>query len=245
MIISSIQNEKIKALKRLKDKKHRTLCGEFLVEGEHLVKEAYKSKSLKQIITAKNEYSFFNVPVLYVTKEVIKFLSETKSPQDVIGVCKAFNSPLKAAKKTLILDDVSDPENLGTLIRSAYCFSFDQILLTKNTCEIYNSKVIRGSQGALFHIPIKVLSKKEIILFLKQNKINTYVTLLNAKSEMLSVAFKTPLALILGNEARGVSDEFNLPFANTFKINQNQNFDSLNLSVAGSIIMWYLENVWK
>ena len=116
MIIESVDNKKIKSLRKLKQKKYRDKEKKFLIEGIHLVLEAYKSGNLLEVILEENEEIDINIETTYVTKEVLKSLSELEVPYNVIGVCK-FVEEKKIGDKVLILDDIQDPGNLGTIIR--------------------------------------------------------------------------------------------------------------------------------
>ena len=151
MIYSSIHNDKIKFYKNLNIKKFRDENGLFLVEGEHLVEEASKSGLLKEIIILDGNDYDYNVNKIYVTSNVMKTISTLDSLPSIIGVCdKNLNKVL--GDKVLILDNIQDPGNLGTIIRSAVAFDIDTIIASLDTVDIFNPKVIRASQGMIFHI---------------------------------------------------------------------------------------------
>ena len=152
MLITSVNNEKIRELSKLQIKKYRDIQNKFLVEGDHLVNEAYKSGYLLEVfVLDENKYDFNNVDKITVTPEVMKKLSEQETTPDIIGVCTYINNTLSDSNNLLILDGIQDPGNLGTIIRSAVAFNFD-ILLGSNTVDIYNSKTIRSTEGMIFHI---------------------------------------------------------------------------------------------
>ena len=138
MIYSSIHNDKIKFYKNLNIKKFR-------------VEEASKSGLLKEIIILDGNDYDYNVNKIYVTSNVMKTISTLDSLPSIIGVCdKNLNKVL--GDKVLILDNIQDPGNLGTIIRSAVAFDIDTIIASLDTVDIFNPKVIRASQGMIFHI---------------------------------------------------------------------------------------------
>ena len=154
MLYSSIDNKKIKQLKKLHLKKYRDKEKMFLVEGEHLIKEAYKSGYLKELFLEESCEYKINIPINYVSKNVMKYLSTLDTPSNMIGVCEKKESKI-CGDKILILDNIQDPGNLGTIIRSAVAFNFDTIILSNNSVDLYNPKVIRASQGMIFKIDIR------------------------------------------------------------------------------------------
>ena len=151
MLYTSIENKKIKELKKLNTKKYRDLNNVFIVEGEHLVLEAYKNGVLKELILEENTKLNLNVETNYATYNVLKYISNLDTPNKIIGICEKLNKNL-VGNRVLILDDIQDPGNLGTIIRSAVAFNIDTIVLSKNTVDLYNPKVIRATQGMIFHM---------------------------------------------------------------------------------------------
>ena len=152
-VIKSVNNPTIKDLVKLKQKKVRDEKRLFLAEGEHLVEEAKDAGILQKLIVreeAKEKYSGENV--LYVSDEVMKKLSETVSLLDVIGVCSYMEERPYQSAKILILDGVQDPGNVGTLIRTALSFGFNDIICSNDSVDIYNEKVLRSTQGAVFKV---------------------------------------------------------------------------------------------
>ena len=152
-IYTSIENKKIKNIKKLYTKKYRDEFNEFIIEGEHLVVEAYKSGYLKYIILEENSNIDINIDKIYVTENVLKYISELDTPPKVLGVCSKIKEK-EIGNKVLILDGIQDPGNLGTIIRSAAAFNIDTIILSKDTVDLYNPKVLRATQGMIFNINI-------------------------------------------------------------------------------------------
>ena len=145
MIYTSIDNKKIKDIKKLKTRKYRDKTNLFLVEGEHLVLEAYKKGLLKTLIIEQDTLFPLDIDTMYVTNDVINYISDLETPSMVMGICERKVNK-KIGNKILALDGIQDPGNLGTIIRSAVAFNIDTIVLGKGTVDLYNSKVIRGTQ---------------------------------------------------------------------------------------------------
>ncbi|PKK94782.1 MAG: RNA methyltransferase [Tenericutes bacterium HGW-Tenericutes-5] len=231
--ISSIQNNLIKDITKLKLKKYRQESNLFLIEGYHLVEEAYNAGLLKQIFYV-DECPYKDIESYQVTDNVLKKLSVLPSPQGILGVCKR---PIKKAlsDKVLILDNVQDPGNIGTLMRSASSFGFETII-AENSVDFFNDKVIRSSQGAVFKLN---LINTEIIEFLQNNQdYSLYVTDLKANVFLEDIDLTSKrIGVILGNEGTGVNQEILNLIDNKIKIKM-QNMESLNVGVAGSIIMY-------
>jgi len=239
MVYSSIENKKIKDIKKLNQKKYQV--DNFIVEGEHLVNEAYKKGLLKTLIVEETSDFSLDVETLYVTENVLKYISELDNPQKIMGICKKIIPNENLGNKILILDKVQDPGNLGTIIRSAVAFNVDTIILSEDTVSIYNSKVIRASQGMLFHINIKIGNLKEEIDNLKRQNYKIYSTDVNNGKSLKSLEKIDKFAIIMGNEGNGVSDEINGLSDEYIYINMNENCESLNVAIATSIILYELD----
>lgn len=229
-MITSLTNEKIKEYSKLNQSKYREEKGMFIVEGPHLVDEANKLGLLVEVITTDP-----NVKGTLVNEAVMKKLSNTVHPVKVLGVCK-FIKKNELTSKVLVLDTISDPTNLGTLLRSAVAFGFDTVFLSNGSVDCYNDKVIRGSQGAIFKINIL---KGDLISFLEKIKKTHQILGTNVRigKDVTTVELKPQLALILGNEARGMCEEAN-NFTDENLFIKMHNTESLNVSVAGSILMY-------
>lgn len=239
MVYTSTNNTKIKDLKKLHEKKYRDKNNLFLVEGMHLVKEAYSSNILKEVILLEGETIDIDVPLSFASKEVIKYLSSVDTPQKVIGICtKKENSDL--GDKVIALDDIQDPGNLGAIIRSAVAFNTDTIILSNNSVDLYNPKVIRASQGMLFKLNIIRGDLKQIIMNLKAENYKILATSVINGKNVKSIEKNKKLCIIMGNEGNGVSDEI-LNLSDEFiYIKMNEACESLNVAVATSIILYEL-----
>ena len=233
MEITSLDNPKIKLLLKLNQSKYRKKEGLFIVEGAHLVKEA---KNLNLLVEA---YSVNDIDgYIKVTKEIMKKISNTDTIPTEVGLCKILENN-KLSNKILILDAVQDPGNLGALMRSAKAFGFETIILGEGCCDIYNDKVIRSSQGAIFKLSFIHANLVEFISNLKDYDI--YGTDVVNGIDVNEIKEKNKIAIILGNEGNGVSQKVKELVKKNIYIQLN-NTESLNVSVAGGIIMYVLKD---
>ena len=239
MLITSVNNEKIRELSKLQIKKYRDIQNKFLVEGDHLVNEAYKSGYLLEVfVLDENKYDFNNVDKIIVTPEVMKKLSEQETTPDIIGVCTYINNTLSDSNNLLILDGIQDPGNLGTIIRSAVAFNFD-ILLGSNTVDIYNSKTIRSTEGMIFHINFVKDNIQSFVMY--NDKYDYYIADMNKGVNIKNFNNTGKrVAIIMGNEGNGVSDATRNIINNYVHIGESDKCESLNVGVAASIIMYEL-----
>lgn len=235
-LITSLQNNKIKELNKLNEKKYRDETNLFLVEGDHLVNEAYKTNQLVEVLATQSFKEDIDVPITYISDDVMKKLSNMQSPSNVIGVCKKFK-PIGYGKRIIILDNLQDPGNLGTIIRSASSFNFDTIVLSEISVDLYNDKVIRASEGMIFHTNVIRCNIKEFVKELKSNNYKVYTTDVNGGEIVSEVDYKTKVAIIIGSEGAGVGSVKELA-DKTIYIPMNKRCESLNASVAASIIMY-------
>jgi TrmH family RNA methyltransferase len=183
--INSVNNEYIKFLNKLKEKKNRLQEKKFLIEGFHLVEEAYKANKLLQILTTKYQKKFEAIEQIIVSEQIIEKLSFTKNPQGIIGICEIDNSFVLKGSKILLLDNINDPGNLGTLIRSSLGFNIDTIVLSEDSVDLYNDKTIRATQGALFNVNIITKDLFEVIDELKKQEIKVLGTSLQSSKNLI------------------------------------------------------------
>ncbi|MBQ3475120.1 MAG: RNA methyltransferase [Bacilli bacterium] len=239
MIIESVDNKKIKEYRKLKEKKYRESEKLFLVEGEHLVLEAYKSDLLKEIILCERDIDL-EVEKVYVTEKVMNTISELPSKVDIIGVCEIKFNELDLNSPVMILDGVQDPGNLGAIIRSAVAFNIKNIVLSKNTVDLYNTKALRSAQGMNFHLNIVRDDLVKVINLLKENNYTVYGTDVVDGIDVKNVENDRKYAIIMGNEGNGISEEVKKLVDKNIYIKMNENCESLNVSVSASIIMYEL-----
>lgn len=240
MVYTSTDNKKIKELKKLNIKKYRDQSNLFLVEGEHLVLEAYKKGLLEELFLEENTKLDLDVKTSYLSRNVIKFISELDNPSNIVGLCKKIEEK-EVGNKVLILDDIQDPGNFGTIIRSAVAFNIGTIVVSNNTVDLYNSKVIRASQGMLFNINIVRRDLNDFVPKLKESGYKIYTTKVNGGKSLKTIEKMKKFAIIMGNEGAGVSDDLMSLADEYLYIDMNSNCESLNVAVATSIILYELD----
>lgn len=240
MIYKSLDNKKIKEIKKLDTKKYRDKTNLFLVEGKHLVLEAYKKGYLKTLILEENEQLSLDVETMYVSKNVLNYITTLSTPQPIMGVCSKVKEQ-EIKNKILILNDIQDPGNLGTIIRSAVAFNIDTIILSQNTVDLYNPKVIRATQGLIFHINIIEKDLKEFVPYLKENNYKIYGTKVTDGKSLKNIYKCEKFAIIVGNEGNGLNQEMINLTDEFIYIKMNNNCESLNVAVATSIILYELD----
>ena len=241
MLITSLNNEHIKEILKLKEKKYRDLSNSFLIEGRHLVLEAHREKKIVELILEKDELFPLDVNTLYVSSNVMNKLSDLKTPSNVMAVVEKLDEK-PIGEKILILDDIQDPGNLGTIIRSAVAFNFDTIVLSPKTVDLYNPKVVRSTQGMMFHINIIVREPAIFVKKLKKEGYKIVGTKVTNGVDVRNSKTYSHFALIIGNEGKGMSEELSELCDEYLYIKMNDQCESLNASVAASILMYEISN---
>lgn len=241
MLYSSINNEKIKELKKLNTKKYRDNLGLYIVEGKHMVEEAHKSNVLEHLLLLENIKLDINVKTDYITENVLKYISSLETPNGIIGICKKKENTIKG-NKIVILEDIQDPGNLGTIIRSSVAFNVDTLVLSKNTVDLYNDKTLRATQGMMFKLNIVIEENlEELIEKLKEEKYKIYTTNVKNGKSLKTIEKSSKFAIIMGNEGKGVSETLNKLSDEYLYIDMNKNCESLNVAVATSIILYEMD----
>ena len=241
MLITSLDNKKVKLYTSLSESKNRNINKLFLVMGEHLVKEAISVNNLVDILVLENYELNFDIPmeVTYITEPIMKKISKMPSIPKVIGVCKILDNKEIKGNKILLLDNIQDPGNLGTIIRSSVAFNVDTIVLSNDTVDLYNDKVIRSTQGLLFHTNIIRNDLVEIINKLKKEGYDILGTNVHNGVELKDIK-TNKYALLMGNEGQGLREELQNMCDKNIYIPMNKNCESLNVAVATSIILYEL-----
>lgn len=241
MIITSLENEKVKNLVKLQQKKYRDLTNTFLVEGEHLVEEAYKNNCIIEII-ALEEVNYSNVNTILVSYEVMKKISMMETPPKIMALCRKMESNEIVGEKIVLLDGIQDPGNLGTIIRSSLAFNVSCIVLSKSCVDLYNPKVLRATQGMVFHTPIVIRDTLNVIEEMHEKDINVYGTsVVNGFiPKTLSEEEKSNFCLVMGNEGNGLSEDILKICDKNLYIPMNSKVESLNVGVACSILLYEL-----
>lgn len=237
-MITSAKNETIKELLKLKKKKYRDETNQFLIEGYHLVEEAYKRGIvLKIIASVKTEYK--DIDIIEVSQSVMEKLAFTKTPQPIMAVCemKLHKEVDYNQNRYLLLDRLQDPGNVGTILRTALALGYKNILISDDSVDLYNDKTIRATQGALFSLNISIVNLKEEILKLQENQIKVYATALKNARVMEEYQREDKMAFVMGNEGNGVDEEIIDMSDGTMYI-PIESIESLNVGIAAALVMY-------
>lgn len=251
--ISSKENELIKHIKKLKDKKERDSSNEYVIEGIKLIQEAIQENvNIKQIIVCddcdKTEsipkdlmYEIAKYDCIYVTKKIFKYISEVQEPQGILAVIEKNNSDrdIDYTQDIIVaLDDVQDPGNLGTILRTVDSIGLTQILVSKGTADSYNPKVVRSTMGAIFRIKIIECEDLEKTLKeIKKHKFKVVVTSLQTENSIYETNYNKKV-IVIGNEAKGVEKNIQDLADEKIKIPMLGKTESLNASVATGIVLY-------
>ena len=221
MLITSKDNETIKHIRKLKEKKYRDEYGEYIVEGIKLINEAIEEKqNVKTIIVcdncnkeALNQNSMYEVAKLdciYVDEKVFNTITEVKNPQGILAVVEKQNKEKQINFNEdiiVVLDDIQDPGNLGTILRTVDSVGLSQIIVSKKSGDVYNSKVVRSTMGAIFRVNvIESENLKDTIKEIKKHKFNVISTSLDTDKSLYDINLNKTV-IVIGNEANGVSKE--------------------------------------
>lgn len=237
-MIESKDNKKIKYLNKLRNNKFMYEEKKFVIEGDHLVKEAYNAGVLLETFSI-NEVNY-GVPNNLVSLGIMNYISNLPSKSNVIGICKFIKEDISLSDKILILDNVQDPGNLGTIIRSAKAFNINTIVLSLNCVNKYNEKVIRAAQGMLFKVNVVTKDLKYFIPYLKSIGYDVYGTDVVDGVDVKKIDKKDKIAVIMGNEGQGIEPDIKKLIDKNIYIKMSNECESLNVAVASSIIMYEL-----
>ena len=172
--------------------------------------------------------------------DVMKKVSSLLNPTNVIGVCKILENSEVIGNHILLLDDIQDPGNIGTIIRSSKAFNIDTIILSNNSVDIYNDKVLRSTQGMIFDMNIIYGDLLDIIPNLRDNGYMILGTNVNNGVDVRGIKV-SKFALVMGNEGQGVKQEIQNMCDKNLYIKMNNNCESLNVAVATSILLYELD----
>lgn len=238
--IDSPANETVKSLVRLHKKKERDATGRFLVEGAHLLQEAARAGLLETVYCLPEYDPAMDAETIYCSQRVLDKLSLQESGARMIGVARMPQwTDVLAFPRILMLDDVQDPGNLGTLVRSACSFGTGAVICSAGCADPYNPKTVQASQGAVFHIPVVRTDLLPVIAQLKKDR-PVYGAALHHDSIPLQQLQPAPsYALVLGNEGQGIH-EYILDACTSIVHIEMDAFESLNVGVAGSILLYML-----
>ncbi len=237
MRIESLENKKVKEWAKLKIKKYRDQKGLFLIEGDHLLKEALKKNCVQEILANDVRFKVEGILFFEVSEAILKKLSSQDSGTSVLAVCKKqYSHEIKG--NVCMLDGVQDPGNLGTILRSCVAFGIDTLVSSLDTVDFYNEKVIRASEGSLFHLNLLKKDLKEMIKELKKQDYFIYATNVHKGTNIKEMTLKNKYAIIMGNEGNGVEEAVQNLADELLYIPMSEGVESLNVGVATSILLY-------
>lgn len=243
MFIESVNNKIVKQILSLNDKKTRDDLGLFVVEGKKQVNEIPNHWKIEYVVSTDKDTDIERTKNYYTTEKIFKKISDTTTPQGVLAVVQkqtySIDDVLSVQKGIfIIIDNLQDPGNLGTIIRTAHAYNVKGIFISKNSIDAFSSKVVRSTMGSIFKVP--VFQECDIDLLInrfKENKIKAYALALQSDKFVSDTKFENKVAIVVGNESKGVSDSI-LNNTDSIKIKMVTEIDSLNASVACSIALY-------
>ncbi|MFC6175844.1 TrmH family RNA methyltransferase [Companilactobacillus huachuanensis] len=250
--IESKKNDEIKQLKKLSATKNIRKTGTYMIEGFHLVREAdqFEQDFVKIFVTEKYEddrlVKKYRDIATVLSEDVANELSETKTPQGIFAVIKVqddadFN---EFSGKWVMLDDVQDPGNVGTIVRTADAAGYDGVITSLDTADFYQPKVQRSMQGSQFHLPIHRMDINKAIELAKKSQLKIYGSEVNAQAKPYTELEKVDsFALIMGNEAHGITQDVLNKTDENIYIPILGKAESLNVAVAAGVLMYGLQSL--
>lgn len=256
--IESKDNKKVKLLRSLSIKKNRDKTGLFIVEGKRMTDEALEyAASLTEFVFVSGTYAEANsfgaienmkIPICVLSDSLFRQISDTVNPQGIGAVLRQPETPDISTNgshsRILVLDGVSEPGNLGTIVRTAEAAGIEAICMLKGCADVYNPKVVRATMGSIFRVPIISGCGYESVAALKEKGFSVIASALSGSVSVYEYAQmnkeNTKRAIVIGSEAFGVSDEI-LKLADTrVRIPMQGRVESLNAAVAAGILMYIL-----
>ena len=243
MIITSKDNEIIKNIKKLKEKKYR--LDSYIVEGIKMVKEAISENQEIALIAIREDFKIDfdtkNIKTVIISNKIFNDISDVKTPQGILAVIKKNqNNQIETnSDYILALDSLQDPGNMGTIIRTADSANINQIIINKTTVDPYSPKVIRSTMGAIYRTNIiEVEDLKTTLREMKSKGFQIITTDLKATQSIYDINYNNKTVVVIGNEANGVSQEILQTADKKVIIPMLGKTESLNASIAASIMIY-------
>ena len=252
-VISSKDNELVKHIKKLKDKKYRDENNEYIIEGVKLIEEAVKENAkIKKVIICEDTTRTYEIPTnimlgiakyecVYVTDKIFSFITQVTNPQGIMAIVEKTSKEEEidyTQDLIVMLDDIQDPGNLGTILRTIDSIGLKQIIVSKETADAFNPKVVRSTMGAIFRI--KIIESENLIETIKNIKKHHFklvVTSLQTDNTIYDINYNKKI-IVIGNEGNGVSKEIQDIADEKIKIPMLGKTESLNASVATGIVLY-------
>lgn len=217
------------------------LCSDALKSGAGIKSAFFSSSAVGKYGGLLESFAALKIEIYLIADSVFKLIADTQTPQGVAALC-AMPQTDEAGfsfKTAAALERIQDPQNMGTILRSAEAFGIDCVILSKDCCDIFSPKVLRGSMGAVFRQ--KIIIPNDFYFAIKEMNnscIKTYAAVPRNGGDVLAADFSSPCCVIIGNEGNGLSGQAIELCSKKITINMNGNAESLNAAVASSILMW-------
>jgi TrmH family RNA methyltransferase len=249
--ITSLQNNQIKLLKKLALKKYRLEYQQFTVENLTIIIDALRAGYDFECLFVTAEFMTRHLDKFefiqenskagyYVIDEMMSsHFSQLDTPAGITAIYKFPKNKIEGNESVIYLNSISDPGNLGTIMRTALAFNFNNLVLDDNCVDIYNAKTIAAAKDSIFKL--NLLEDKDGS-WVKNTKLPVYVTSSHGDADLDSFQADDKFCLVLGNESHGVSEEINKLAAKQIKSDISDNIESLNVSVAAAILFYKLRN---
>lgn len=253
--LTSRDNVLVKEIVKLSnDAKSRKKSGRFVIEGARLCEDAARSGvTILAALATENAARHYAAPwqavraaaaAAYTVSEALsRHLSDTDAPQGVFCLCELPSHPLFAVREDgvyLALEDVRDPGNLGTILRTAEAFGVDGVLLSKGCCDLYNPKVLRASMGGVFRLPLAVCDDLTETLGALAEHLPVLASVVDADATPITAAPKTGAVIVIGNEGSGMTTAAVAACTMRVTIPMDGRAESLNASMAAGVLLWEL-----
>ncbi|MDE6275308.1 MAG: RNA methyltransferase [Clostridia bacterium] len=240
--ITSIKNPKVQHVKKLKDKAYRRSSGEFVVEGENFLKDIPSKASVTAFFLEKDKLSEFEYiinrhkcdKIYLVDSKVMATMSDTVTPCGALATVKINQEESTIIGNVAVLDRISDPGNMGTIIRTCAACGVENIIAI-DCVDYLSPKVIRASMGGIFSVKIREKALDETLELLKKHHI--YALDMNGENLYSIDKINTPFALVVGNESKGLSNEFRT-LSKIISLPMSGKIESLNAGVSMSTALY-------
>lgn len=239
MLITSKDNSRVKEIRKLFNKKYSNEMGLFVIDGENLIDEAIKNNLLVELYVLEGVNCKYDFEYNTLTSEVMKSITDMKSVPRYIGVSK-YSSKNILGDKIVLLDDIQDPGNAGTIIRNCVAFGIDTVVFSKNSVSPYNEKVLRSTGGMIFNINIIIDELDCVIDEIKNRGISLIGTSLHTDTYLEDFEKSDKFAIIFGNEGNGVKDALLDKCDKLIKICMSEDCESLNVGVSTGIVLYHM-----
>lgn len=248
-MITSTASRQVKQLIQLNKKaKARTEQDVFLAEGRKMFQEAPRERIVKAYVMesqlAEYEALLQDIPYEVVADSVFRTISDTKTPQGILCVLRQYHYTLeellqKENPHFMVLEDLQDPGNVGTIMRTAEGAGVTAVILSKNSVDIYNPKTIRSTMGSIYRVPFLYEEDlKELLSLLKEKGVTVYAAHLKGVKNYHQMNYQTGCAFLIGNEGNGLSEELAACADQYIRIPMEGQLESLNAAVASAILMY-------